>query len=205
VTVTIPDTQKSVAADVGYEMQTREDAKSREFELRTTANFRGWSFALSQPVADHYKVNGVSGTWMGLSTCSPTEVKENLFSNFPANQAASGFTLLSSEVPWQPDEATANVAVKVVIDAGKVTVDIAAPGGKSIYRTAQLQRNQRFTMTESDEMKSAISKEAYLSSDGLIYDSRSPIQVRARVRSNATGSELNGVLTRICNMRLEKQ
>lgn len=205
VTVTIPDTKQSAALDVGYEMQTLEDSKSGDFELRTSANFRRFSFGMSEPVGNHYKVYGVSGTWVGQSTCTPTQVQENLFSRFPENQSANGFTVLSSDTPWQPDEAAANIPLKVVIDGGKATVDITAPGGKSIRRIGQLQPNQRFAMTENDEMKTAISKEAYISSDGLIYDSRSPIQVRARVRSNATGTELDGVLTRICNMKLHKQ
>jgi hypothetical protein len=205
VSIAIPDKKQDATVDVQYEMQTLEDKKSGEFQLRTDGRYKTWSYGLIEPVADHYKVYRVSGTWIGKSNCGVTSIQENLFTKFADDEAAQGFTVLSTATPWVPDEAAREVPVKAVIDAGEVTLDVTAAGGKSIRRTSQLQPSQRFEIGAEDEMKTGLPQTGYISSDGMIYDSFSPTTAQARVKSNATGNELDGVLVRRCTLRLKKQ
>lgn len=205
VSIVIPDTKQGATVDVQYEMQTLEDKKSGEFQLRTDGRFKTWSYGLIEPVADHYKVYGISGTWIGKSDCGITSVQQNLFTKFADNEAEQGFAILSTATPWVSDEAAREVPVRAVIDAGKVTLDVTVAGGKSIRRTSPLQPSQRFEMGAEDEMKTGLPQMGYISSDGMIYDSYSPTTTQARVKSNATANELDGMLVRRCTLRLKKQ
>jgi hypothetical protein len=202
VTISIPDTKQTGYVEFQYDMQVLEDAKSGDFQLRASKNFETWAYGAIVPVANHYRIYSVSGTWSGMSTCRPSELVQTPFAKLPHAEAAQGFTILSTEAPWQPDEVAQQNAVKMTIADGVVNVQIAGPDGKSYTRTGKLESTGSFKTSAEDEMKTAVVSGARITSDGGIRESvPGDLSVAARVKSNATGNEMDALQVRRCDLK----
>lgn len=204
VAIEIPDTKQSASVDFAYEMQTLEDAKSGAFELRTDNGFKTWSYGLIDPVANHYKVYSVSGTWVGKAECMPTMVQKTAFEKFFGPEAEAGFTVLATEGAWIPDQATQGLPVSVEVSQGNVKMQITDASGKVVTRTAKLEPGGTFK-TEPDELSSAVVDAGFLSREGRFHNSGLSVSTKARLKSNATGAEVDGVLTRQCVFSTSKK
>lgn len=204
VSISIPDTQQKGHVDVQYDMQVLEDSKSGDFQLRATKNFQIWSYGAMEAVANHYKIHSISGSWSGVSQCGPTEVKKNQFAELPPSESQQGFTVLTTEGTWQPDDVAKQNAVTVSIKDGAVSIQIALGDGKSVQRKGNLAPDGSFKAAAEDDLKTAVLAEARVSQYGIREVMPNHLSARARVKSNATGNELDALLTRRCSLDLKK-
>jgi hypothetical protein len=205
VSISVPDTKQTGYVDLDYEMQMLEDQKSGEFQLRVDRNFQRWAYGASEPATKYYRVHGVAGTWVGTSQCNATQAMRTTSEPLPSTEAAQGFTLVNATGAWLPDDAVAKTPVKVVIEDGQVTMTITKPDGSSVVRKTELQPSGGFEFSSEDDMASAVSLRGRVTNEGIRTSMPNHVSVAARVKSNATGNELDGRLVRYCELNLQKQ
>jgi hypothetical protein len=206
-TMAVPGYDKGGEIEVDYTLQTFEDSKSGEFELKAAHNFVVWANNAAAIVKPYYSVNRLLGTWAGTTNCNHTTIA---FSNTEGSQpmvadGEQGYSLLSSASAWAPDAQDNTYPVSLELKGGNATMHITKPDGSKVTRTGKLDSGGEVKLDNKDELATLVLARGYFSGEKFNAPAANSITVQARVKSNATGKELSAQLERRCGFDVAKQ
>jgi len=202
VTVTVPETKQVADIQAAYALQTFEDSRSGEFELRVGPEFVSWAHGNARAVKQYYNTNRVRGVWSGVSQCTPTRFDSD---NLNTAYAQGGVTLLKTYKPWTVDDLHAYPVSLEVMD-GTVVMTITKPDGSKVVRSGKIDASQpyassSFNFTQKDELSDVVFSSGYFQDDKFKQDVKD-FRVMAQIRMNANGYETDANLRRTCTLNL---
>ena len=206
VAITIPDTKQSGEVDFTYTLQTFQDSKGGAFELKADQNYVSLSTNTGTILGDYYKRHIVFGTWVGISQCEPSKVDR-----VSEAELQQGFTILSATPDWVPDGPGERFPVELTVQEGQAAVmTIGKPGGGTVVRKGEIDSKGelRFDYQHPDELGSFVPYLGAIHSDSFVPEmnlNAKTLGSRAKIKSNATGNELDAVLYRSCELHLTKK
>lgn len=205
VTISIPDTKQTGYVDIEYDMQTFEDAKSGDFQLRASRNFKTWAYGSMEPVAKFYRNTRTAGAWSGISRCDRTEVRSETLGAVSNEEIGQGYSLVSTSGTWVADPAQ-DIPVELTVTAGAAEMKIAA-GGRVLTRRTEVSDKGTFRFPSRDEYESLVPGQGSIADGEFVQDDvkSGNVGMYAKIKSNATGNLLNVVLVRSCVLKLSKK
>ena len=206
-TVTMPGYSKGGEVEVTYTLQTFEDSKNGQFELKAAKDFVLWANNAATVVLPYYKVNRVYGTWVGTTSCSKTQISfsnaEEIIPQQPDSEL--GYTVIATASPWENDFQENTYPVSLNIKEGKASMAITKPDGSKVVRSGTLDAGGHVTMENNDELSNLVLNYGDISGEKFVATVPDYIRVEARVKSNATGNEFIGRVERFCKFDVLKQ
>lgn len=205
VALTIPDTKQSGEVNFTYTLQTFQDSKGGAFELQADRDFVSLSRSTASTLADYYHHHIVLGTWAGISQCEPSKVD-----GVSDAELQQGFKILSATPDWIPDGPGERFPVELNVQDGQAVMTIGKPGGGTVVRkgTIDSKGELRFDWQHPDELSSFVQHLGAIHDDSFAPEmnmNAKKLGSRAKLKSNATGNELDAVLSRSCELHLAKK
>jgi hypothetical protein len=205
VTITIPDTKQTGYVDVAYTMQTLEDGKSGDFQLKVGKNYQQWAYGAATPAVKFYRDTTTAGVWTGVSQCGPTELRTQSLGAVSSEEFGQGYSVESTSGVWAAD-GSSQPSIELSVSGGKAVMNIAA-GGKTLSRSTDLGEKGTLVFPSRDEFESLVPGVGAIAEGAFVQpDASGPnVAVRAKVKSNATGNVSDVVLVRSCVLKLAKK